>query len=77
MLRWTQRSAARWSIEAVVARLAVRVGERRVGQETKRAEPVVDGDHGYAVFHQLRGDVVIALAVHQRATVDSFHDGVA
>ena len=63
--------------QAVVTRLAVRVGQRRVRQEAERTEPVVDGDHGYAVCHQPGGIVVIAFAGHQRAAVDPHHDRVA
>ena len=58
----------------VAGRPARPAGQRAVGQEAERAEPVVDGDHDHAVLDQGGRVVVVALAGHQGATVDPHHD---
>ena len=58
----------------VVGRLG---GERGVGQEPERAQPVVDGDHDHVtLLDELRGVVVVALAHHESAAMDPDHHRV-
>ena len=64
--------------QAVVSGRAARAaGQRRVGQETEGAEPVIDGDHHDAVPDQAGRVVVVALAGAQRAAVHPDHHGQA
>ena len=73
MLCRTQRSAAMLIHQAVVAGRATGPrGERRVGKEPERAEPVVDRDHDGAVCGEL-GAVVVAGAVLGEATAVNPH----
>src|SRR5215469_8841571 len=46
-----------------------------MGEEAKRAEPVVDGDHDDAVRHQPAWVVVVAFAADKAASVYPHHDG--
>ena len=71
MLRCTQRSAACWSIKPVVAgRAAGPRGERGVGEEAERAQPVVDRDDDGAVRRELGAVVVAAGVLREAAAVD-------
>ena len=64
--------------QAVVARAAVGGlrAQRRVGEEARRAQSVVDGHDDHVAVDDEPGRVeVVALADRQRTTVDPDHDG--
>src|SRR5262249_20598026 len=57
--------------QAVVARLPVRAGQRRVGEEPEDAQPVVDGHHDdTGGVHDEAAVVLVRAAVGQPAAVD-------